>query len=185
MGVLSGGKSNYGFVDAGPSAQTFAVTGDYADIARNHCAATMLTNVMLQHDGAGAAGPPWRSLFCGVHAAIGNGPVLWIPRRANRYLAANRVPVVCRQVNRHLCETRPDRLAAILYEEIAAGRVCGLMVAASALQWHWVLAVSAERNADGTRSFLIADGWHARRMYRYVPDQGSRLMAIATFRREK
>lgn len=171
----------YGFKDAGPADRIYVVTGDHADIARNHCAATMLANMMLRCYGKEAVCRDRRELFMGIHRVIGNGPVLWLERRANRYLESQRIPGTCRQINRHLTEMQPDRLVQVALRELGAGRPCGLMVAGSLLDWHWVLALDAGLEPGGTVIFCIADGWHARRVFHYMPDHGSRLLAIATF----
>lgn len=169
-------------MDAGPADRIYAVTGDYADIARNHCAATMMTNLMLVHYGEDPGCRDRRALFRDIHRFIGNGPVLHIAGRANRYLRENRIPMTCAQRNRHLTERDPGRLITAAQEELHAGRPCGLLVAASPLQWHWVLAIAAERDTAGATSFRIADGWHAGRVLSYIPDRGARLLGIAIFR---
>lgn len=170
----------YGFIDAGPADRVFVVTGDNADIARNHCAATMLANLMLCRYGEGAVCRNRRELFRGIHRIIGNGPILRLDRRANRYLAGQGVPLVCRQINRRVAEA-PDRLVQLVQRELDAGRPCGLMVAESLWNWHWVLVLGAKLDPSGAVCFCIADGWHARRVFHYMPDHGSRLLAIATF----
>lgn len=170
----------YGFVDAGPAGQVFAVTSDYADIARNHCAATMMTNLMLQRYGRAPMCGDRRALFQRIHHFLGNGPVLRIVGKANRYLAQEGISSRCRQWNRHLLEASPERLLRVARYELLAGRPCALLVAAAPFRWHWVLAISMQEERDGAMSLLIADGWHARRIYQYIPDHGSRLMAVAT-----
>lgn len=176
-------NKGYGFIDAGPADQTYVVTADCADLARNHCAATMLTNWVINCCGDDSAEYDRRALFQAVHAFVGNGPILWLERRANRYLRSRHIPYVCTQIGRHLVEPRPDRLVQIVVRELDAGRPCGLMVAESLISWHWVLAVSAEQGPDGDVAIRIIDGWHARRIFRYIPDQGSRLLGIAIFQR--
>lgn len=171
----------YGFIDGGSSDRVYAVTSDYDDIARNHCAATMMVNLMLRCYAQDPMCRDRRELFLGIHRIVGNGPILFLPRRANRYLASRGVPMACGQVCRRLTETRPDRLSDLAQRELAAGNACALLVAESLLNWHWVLAVSVKIRPSGTAAFCIVDGWHARRVFYYIPDQGSRLLAIAVF----
>lgn len=172
---------DYGFVDVGPADHVYAVTSDYEDLARNHCAVTMLVNAVISCLGAEPVCQDRRALFVAIHRFVGNGPVLRLQNRANRYFQSAGLPIRCRQVNRRITERRPDRLTDLVQRELAAGRPCALMVAASPLDWHWVLALAAKQDRAGSVLFCIADGWHARRVYWYTPDAGSRLMAIAAF----
>lgn len=172
----------YGFVDAGPAGRIYAVTSDYDDIARNHCAATMMVNLMLERCGEEQVCRDLRELFWSIHGFIGNGPVLYLARRANRYLVSEGISLICRQTSRRITERYPRRLLDLAHREVTAGRPCALLVAASPLNWHWVLAIGMESNRAGMVRLHIVDGWHARRLYTYVPDQGSRLLAVATFR---
>lgn len=173
---------DYGFRDPITAERRYAVTSDYDDIARNHCAATMLTNLVIACGDGVSTGPDYRSLFCEIHKAVGNGPVLDISRRANRYFRARGLPYTCRQTNRHLMETRSDCLVMAARDALRTGYPCALLVAASPLRWHWVLALSMGVASDGTTRFHIVDGWHSRQIYQYIPDRGSRLLAVAAFR---
>lgn len=173
MVLLPIGNRNYGFTNARPAGRVFAVTGDYAAIARNHCAATMLTNAVAM-----LCPESLHRSFAEIHRVIGNGPVLRLARPANRYLQQAGVPYICEQYDRHLTEGSPERLAGIAREELLAGRPAALLVAASSLRWHWVLALPGEESGE---ALLISDSWHARQVFQYVPDRGSRLMGVCVF----
>lgn len=179
MTRLSIGQLNYGFTDAGPSDMCYAVTSDYADIARNHCAATMLTNIVLLTGSREQLCQDRRLLFRAIHRFVGNGPVLRLQNKANRYFRDANIPLRCQQVNRGLLAFSPERLAAIAAAEARAGRPCALLVAASPLHWHWVTVVGVSEEMSGCSPLIIADGWHARNVYSYVPDRGARLLAVA------
>lgn len=169
---------DYGFRDAGKSGQHYSVTSDFSDQARNHCAATMIINTLAVCCPGRLQFMNLSVVFREVHFYIGNGPVLNIARRANRFFRNAQVPLVCRQYTRRPWEVRPDRLVQIGQEEIAKGNALGCLVAAGPLHMHWILA-APDKAADG--SILIIDNWHADRVYRYVPDQGSKLIAVAVF----
>lgn len=184
-------------------AWSFAVTSDYTAIARNHCAATMLTNAVRLLQPAESLTQDVKALFIAIHQIVGNGPVLHLQRRANRYFDSAHLPIRCEQINRRCIESRPDRLTSLAWSDLADGHPVALLVAASLFRWHWVLALPATSlepyrqfvsisaashqtsghdtvsGANGT--FLIADSWHAQRIYYYTADQGSRLMAICRF----
>lgn len=172
---------DYGFRDAGQSGQHYSVTSDFNDQARNHCAATMILNTVAVCCPERLRDLNLSVVFREVHFYIGNGPILYIARRANNFFLNARVPLVCRQYSRRLWERRPDRLVQIGQAEIAKGNALGCLVMAGPLHMHWILA-APDKAADG--SVLIIDNWHADRVYRYVPDEGSKLLAIAVFSRE-
>lgn len=188
MVFLPIGNKDYGFRDARPSGRVFAVTGDYASDARNHCAATMLTNLVIMlraadpqlHNQAavGSCNKDMQQTFRNIHAIVGNGPVLHLQNKANRYLRSAGLPYSCEQIDRHLTETSPDRLVQIAQDHMRTGAPVALLVAASPLRWHWVLALPDYGN---DHAFMIHDSWHARQVYHYIPDRGSRLMAICVF----
>lgn len=169
---------DYGFRDAGRSGQHYSVTSDFTDQARNHCAATMLLNLLEICCPERLHNLHLSAVFREVHFYIGNGPILYIARRANRLFRNTQVPLVCRQYTRRPWEVRPDRLVQIGREAIANGNALGCLVMAGPLHMHWILA-APDQDADG--SVLIIDNWHADRLYHYVPDKGSKLLAVAVF----
>lgn len=146
--------------------------------ARNHCAATMLTNAVMLLCPENPRCQDAREIFTEVHAVVGNGPVLRLEHKANRYLREAALPFQCEQIDRHLTEASPDRLVRIAQESLCASSPVALLVAASPLRWHWVLALPEGQSGGG---LLISDTWHARQAYRYIPDRGSRLMAVCVF----
>ena len=66
----------------------FAVTSDYAEIAKDHCAPVCLTNLMLVLSRKGhpelLAGGNLNETFRRIHAMTGNGPVMTLRRYAYR-----------------------------------------------------------------------------------------------------
>lgn len=211
MKIKSSEQKNidYGFLpdrSAPVPSHPFAVTGDFSGIAKNHCCAVTVTNLVLQ----GFAGPGWKAryhnteeLFRDVHRIVGNGPVFSM-KKANRFLRENRLDGQFLKISK-------DALAPAL----SAGRPAALLVAASLFDWHWVLAVgivpdpqavspgprhadqagtvpsSAAQNTQPRRirgtavssafSLRIINNWDRNEWKQYVPGQGAKLLAVWEF----
>ena len=101
----------------------WAITTDFLDIARNHCAAVTVTNLILyfenitsqqqepnyaqnntqgnvQDDAQGNVRDHVRDIFTGVHDLIGNGPVFTIRRKAQRCARAYEMDLLRKSQNR-------------------------------------------------------------------------------------
>lgn len=136
----------------------WAVTSEFSQIARDHCAAVCATDLALWY---AAHGPACASLsrdgskeetFRAVHALVGNGPVPAIARHVRRYSSRQGCP---------LCHSS-IRGPSALQQAIGRGHPCALLLTAAPLDWHWVLAVGWRRYPDGTFYIRVMDGWHPR-----------------------
>lgn len=207
MKIKSSDQKNidYGFLPdhsaPGPS-HPFAVTGDFSSIAKNHCCAVTVTNLILQ----GFAGPGWKmryhnraELFRSVHHFVGNGPVFTM-KKANRFLRET-------GLNGQFVKIPKAALA----QTLSAGRPAALLVAASLFDWHWVLAtglLSPQAEADVSPSsgqtpagfpyhsvppasgkgnlsgqpVRIINNWDRNEWKRYIPGHGAKLLAVWEFR---
>lgn len=163
----------------------WAVTTDFLDIARNHCAAVTVTNLMLYFENTPShqvqEPDHARNIFTGVHDLVGNGPVFTIRRKAQRYARAHRMNLQSRPVK--TCE---DFAAAI-----RAGHPCALLLAQNLLHWHWVLCTGVrtyENTAFGNPGggyLRIMDSWHRSDSFFYQPGRGSVLISAAEYWMEK
>ncbi len=183
-------KHNYGFTPVTSkdiasavlvpnSDMRYAVTGDFMDIAKNHCCATMATNVLTYYHIPAAN---TRVQFERAHRFIGNGPVFRPKRALDRLFAAHHIPLTCNQ----LWRTSPaaggiEPLHRLLTHEIECGRPCGILLSADLFAWHWVLCMGYDRTPGGTPRYFISDSWHSDRLWIYEPDHPSRFHAVLTF----
>lgn len=189
----------------------WSTTYDFREQARNHCGATMLTNFIqlenyrqgqstashhqpaAKHSVSAPAATAWNrqeamSIFPLVHRYVRNGPVLFLRGKAKRYFAASHMSYLAKPIrrlsaddgsSRAKSERKFRRIAASLRE----GHPVALLVAASLLNWHWVLAVGYTIYTDGSFGLRIVDEWHRKGLRIYVPDEGSRLLSALSLER--
>ncbi len=149
----------------------WTVTGDYSRVARNHCAAVLITNLVhyyvdretkeriRQKSGSGR-------LFYDVHEKVGNGPVLRIFSRAKRYVGP-----MGYQIDHRKVKDKESFLSAV-----RRGRPCVMLLMAEALEWHWVLVVGVREYEDGSWYLRLADGWHRKADIFWKWNEGSRFI---------
>lgn len=145
----------------------FATTGEFSSLARNHCCAIMVMNLLLQEYPEYCRRFPRRDLFLRIHAAVGNGPVFTL-RRANRFLQKEglpgrfeRVPLSAQHPHSPYASKAPQPFRS------------ALLLAAGPFDWHWVLA-----SGD---AFRVITGWDSRHLFQWNPRSGVRLLSVWQF----
>ena len=145
-----------------------AVTGDYFDVADNHCAAVCAMNLTLilrrhriGHINRCRIGNDRKKVFLSIHRFIGNGPVVFLKPKINRYFKSLGSMI---------------RIVPISsYEEIedsVLGRVpVALLVNAGITNWHWILVIGIRKYQNGSIYLNILDGWN-KRVDRYLKYDG-------------
>lgn len=144
-----------------------AITGDYSDIADNHCAAVCAMNMMLilRKFGIGSTNQSLpeqerKGLFKDIHKIVGNGPVIFLKPKLNKifksiWAGLKVVPTTdYKDIEQCMMEKRP----------------VALLVNAGITQWHWILVVGIRKYIDGSIYFNILDGWNKRtdRYMKYI-----------------
>ena len=149
----------------------WTVTGDYSRVARNHCAAVLITNLVRYFMDRSSidrikARTDAGKVFYDVHDKVGNGPILRFFSKAKRYVRPMGYQIDHRKVKD--LETFRDALRR--------GRPCVMLLMAEALEWHWVLAVGLREYEDGTWYLRLADGWHRKADIFWKWNEGSRFI---------
>lgn len=193
---LENGRLYTSFAELSSLHRPFATTAEFSSTARNHCCAVMVVNLLLQKFSAYCAGNSRSELFSHVHAFVGNGPVLTL-RNANRFLQSSGLP------------GRFVRIPADFSAFKGSPGFYALLLAASPLDWHWVLAVlPADPSAgvslrhgstavsctaqgktvlpspfsDFPSGLPVLTGWDSSHLYLWKPGHGSRLLAVWEFK---
>lgn len=169
----------------------YAVTGDYADRARNHCACICSENLVLyfrsleegrspspvrmtrqEREAAKLSKALYRdALFERIHSALGNGPVFSIKKEALRLLEENGIRAEAFRI-------RPRDREGII-QALDGGIPLALLLRISPFNWHWVLAVGWRLCKDGTFYLEVADSWNPR-SDRFLEVKGAFFPAILT-----
>lgn len=165
----------------------FATTSEFSSLARNHCYAIMVMNLLLQEYPEYCRRFTRRDLFLRIHAAVGNGPVFTL-RRANSFLQKEglpgrfeRVPLSAQHPHSPYASKAPQPFRS------------ALLLAAGPFDWHWVLAsADASRQIAKTHTgrtpspcsgstFRVITGWDSRQLFQWNPCSGVRLLSIWQF----
>ena len=159
--------------------ERFAVTGDFDDLARNHCCATMVTNLLLLKNASSDSAvsfPELRELFIRVHRKIGNGPILYLPRRGRNAFTLNNRSFTYRKLQPgRNCDRSDSLFASDIRQAINTGHPLALMLADSLSQMHWVTVVGCFDH--GEEFYLeLQDSWH-QNLCCYRPGHGSRILS--------
>jgi hypothetical protein len=153
----------------------YAVTGDYADRARNHCACVCCVNLVLffraleerkspapagrvtgeEREARKRAKALFRdALFERIHERLGNGPVFFIRKEALRLLEENGFRAEALRI-------RPSDREGMI-RALDQGIPLALLLRISPFNWHWVLAVGWRIQEDGAFLLEVADSWNPR-----------------------
>lgn len=180
IGAATYGDGDYGFVDwnSMPSGSytadnlpmsgwSWVVTGDFNDIANNHCGATAVTNLALYFSSKGYSGLKKgsnRDTFIAVHNVVGDGPKMTIADDAEAYFSNSGY-----SLNYSSIGTYDSYKKAIRAE-----RPCGILLANGIVDWHWILGVGYRHYFTGDQQYMrIMDGWNRDVNRFYRPASGS------------
>ena len=141
-----------------------SITGDYFDIANNHCACVCTMNIALilrKHRIGDISrcrlGNDRLNMFKDIHSIVGDGPVFLYKPKLNRYL---------RSVGSKIRAVPITELKDI-EDCIESNIPVAMLVNAGITNWHWVLVIGIRKYSSGDIYFNILDGWN-RRTDRYL-----------------
>ncbi len=158
----------------------FVATGDFADEAKNHCAAVCATNLSLfalsQQLGFRPDRVAREMLFQEIHKYEKNGPVFRFAARFKKFLEAGFA-----KRRGLLFGSRRVRGTEGICEAIDAGEPCVLLLANDLFHWHWVLAVGYRVYQNGEVYLRLADSWQHRAETFYKPGVGSKLLTARAY----
>lgn len=161
------GSGGYGFIDLGnmpsgsyssdtitkASTTDWATTGEFSEIAKNHCAATAVTNFALYFANRGHSNLKIDTVyktFEAVHKIVGNGPVMTIADEAKDYFSDRGYTLKTSSVG-----TFSGIITAVTNE-----RPSGILLANGIVDWHWVICVGYRAYSSGDNYMRIVDGWN-------------------------
>lgn len=120
--------------------------------AKNHCAATAIANLALYFANIGkssAVSETPEKTLCSVYEMVGNGPILFFKKRAERYFRKYGEALSMRAISR-----------AEISSALRRGHIVVLLLRDGLFHWHWVLAVGERVYVSGRRYLMVMDGWH-------------------------
>ncbi|MBR5179303.1 MAG: hypothetical protein IKW90_10960 [Lachnospiraceae bacterium] len=152
-------QSGYTEVKIPAAADRVAITGDYFEIADNHCAAicTMNTMLLMRQHGKGDIrrhrfGNDFLEIFKDIHKIVGNGPIIFYKPKFNRYFKSKGSKVHAVPISRF------EDIENAIREKTPVP----MMVNAGISHWHWILVIGIRKYMDGSIYLNILDGWNKR-----------------------
>ncbi len=132
-----------------------AVTGDYDDIAFNHCGATAVTNLSLYFAKIGKSNLKInnsnRDTFVAVHNIVGDGPTVTIADGAKLYFKNRGYTLKYSSANDY----------ELYKSAIRKNRPCGVLISDAYNKWHWILGIGYRNYIDFPGQYMrVIDGWH-------------------------
>ncbi len=156
---------NYISGDLFLDAYNFTVTGDFIDLAKNHCGAVFTTNLFIFLGGLKSlSAEGLLDIFKKVHKIIGNGPVLFLSRKSRRLFYENEISLHYTRIK------STSEVKDIIQQNLPSG----MLLMKSLFNWHWVMIVGYRAYENGDFYYKIMDGWTRDRERYYRPDSGSK-----------
>lgn len=146
------------------------VTSDLPD-AKNHCAATAIANLALYFGNVGkssALSETPEDTLRSVYEMVGNGPILFFKKRAERYFQKHGEILSMHAISR-----------AEISSAMGRGHISVLLLKDGLFRWHWVLAIGERVYDSGRKYLMVMDGWHrSRPRYLEITRRGNFVYAL-------
>lgn len=154
----------------------WAITGDYNDIASDHCGATAVTNLALYFAKNGKTNlklKTKRDTFIAVHKFVGNGPKTTIADEAKKYFSDRGYTL-----NYNTETAKKQNIKTATTNE----RPCGILLTNKINDWHWVISVGwREYTSSGDFYVRIVNGWDNTIDRYYKPNSGSQWWTVTSY----
>ena len=139
------------------TADDIAVTGDYMDIAKHHCACICAMNTLLVMNKNGTCGmdrislnADRRLLFKEIHKTVKNGPVVFFKPKINKILKGLGLDI----------KFSPVKTLEGMEKSVKEKKPVAMLLNAGITQWHWILVIGVRKYMDGSIYLNILDGWN-------------------------
>lgn len=167
------GNNNYGFIKKDNvvvnktlvnNQMKFIITSDYDSCAKNHCAATLLTNLCIYYKNKGYKRfiEDNDKLFKDVHDTVGDGPVAFLVGKIKRYFSKYNYSANIYKL-KNLNEIK---------NSIDNNNPCAMLLMDALFNWHWVLVVGYK-----DEYLQIIDNWHRDTNRFYKINVGSKFIS--------
>lgn len=131
-----------------------AVTGDFRNIAHNHCGAVCALNIIIvlfQNAPEFLEEKSPAQLFKEVHRIIGNGPTPSIAGGLAKY---------AKSLGANIRYQSEIKSFEGIKAAIGRGSPCGILLANALADWHWVMCVGYREYQKEGGFIRICDGWN-------------------------
>lgn len=157
------GEYTHGHIDY--IGTNWVTTGDLK-YGKNHCAATVGSNIALYYSNLG-----YRDLrkekdehgtFGELYKIIGNGPILFLRRKLKSYF----------KDRGYNLKYKTHRSFEKIKVAIKNNRPCAVLLSASPENWHWVMVIGFREYKTGEKYLQILDSWNKNENNFYKMGQG-------------
>lgn len=170
---------DYEFADISYDKIEWAVTKDYNDMAKNHCGAVSVTNLALYFASNGYSNliidNNKEKTFAAAHKIVGNGPKIFIARKAKRYF----------RQRGYLLEYEKVKSFEAIKDAISMNQPMAVLLSNGFFSWHWILVVGYRQyknDANCKENYMrIVDSWNSNPDRFYKVNSGSRLWSTTKY----
>lgn len=114
---------------------SWATTGEYVDMAKNHCGAVLVTNLALFFASNGFSDviidDSKDKTFEAVHKIVGNGPIINVAKKAKQYFYERGYSLEHKNL-----EGFED-----IKDAIANNHPLGVLLSSGFFSWHWIMVI--------------------------------------------
>lgn len=147
---------------------SFVTTNDFKDCAKNHCAATSLTNICIYYASKGYKNiikDNYLATFKDIHKLVGDGPVFKLSGKAKKYFKNNNLVLHTEKLNN----------LADIKKSIDKGHPVVLLLMDALFNYHWILVFGYSEDY-----LEIIDNWHKDHRF-YKLNKGSKLLSAKAY----
>lgn len=151
-------SGEYSFGNLKYTNTSWAATKDYKHMAKNHCGAVFVTNLVLYFASIGYSNlivdKSKDNTFAAVHRIVGNGPVITVARKAKEYFYERGYTL------------EYSRVVSLedIKEAISDNQPLGVLLTNGIFSWHWIMVVGWRQYksiGDSEENYLrIVDSWN-------------------------
>lgn len=150
----------------------WVATKDFNNIAKNHCGAVAVTNIIMYLDKKYRVKEKSNKLiFRKVHKTIGNGPIFNITYGLKAYYKSLGKDLTIYKV-KNVSEYK---------RAIHNNMPVGILVANGVKGWHWIVGIGYRQYKNGELYFIVKDGWTKKANRYYMINKGSRLLTATAY----
>lgn len=133
----------------------WAVTKEFSSLAKNHCAAVCVMNLVLFFANQGykeLTEHGRENVFKSIHKLTGNGPVPFTAGKAKKYFSSCGIKLKSNTFGSNFTK---------IQKSVQSGNPCIILLSSNLTNWHWVMCIGWREYEQDEKYLRIVDGWNS------------------------